>query len=170
MSFMSTLFPAQTRRASLSCRAFDVTRALASLYTATFVVGTVTSIRRGLRAEPLGMRTGLTPAMDVVVGGGAALAAPWPMIVVLWRCMRRAAADGPGRYKARRRLALLAALFLAGSVGEPISHRLVSPRLSADVTVIAGLNIVLPAAMLVSALAAAGEESAGAAGRISQGS
>ncbi len=126
-----------------------MTRIVAALYTATFVAGTVTSLRRGLIAEPLGIRTPLTPSMHALAGGGGALAAPWPLIWVLWRSMRRAANEGPDGRGARRHLVLLAALFLAGAASEPVSHRPLSRKPPNDVAVEAILNIFLPAVMLV---------------------
>ncbi|CAN5782458.1 hypothetical protein BH23ACT5_BH23ACT5_08460 [soil metagenome] len=114
-----------------------------------------------MNAEPLGIRTGFTPGVNILLGGGAALAAPWPMIVAMGVWVRRAADDDPGGGRAKRRLALLATLFLAGSVAEPVSHRILSHHLPASTRVIAALNIVLPIAMLVSTLAAMGEKPAG---------
>jgi hypothetical protein len=44
-------------------------------------------------------------------------------------------------------------LFVAGSVGEPVSHRIVTRDLPPADTVVAVANIVLPILMLVAALA-----------------
>lgn len=127
-------------------------RMAAAAYTAVFFHGTATAVRRGYRAEPLGLRTGLSPLTDALAGNGTALSAPWPMILVLWHSLAASRAQaGEGR-RGRARLALLASLFLAGAVAEPVSHRLLKRQLPRDVAAIALLNVALPAVMLIGAL------------------
>ena len=133
--------------------ALSFARSAAVAYTACFVSGSVLSIKRGYGAEPLGIRTGLSPAADLLVGNGAALAAPWTMIALLWQAVTAARAPGRKGRNARARMAALAALFLAGAVAEPVSHRLVARELPRPDAVIAALNIVLPVAILGGSLA-----------------
>ena len=133
--------------------ALSLARSAAIAYTASFVSGSVLSIKRGYGAEPLGIRTGLSPAADLLVGNGAALAAPWSMIALLWHAVIAARAPGKKGRNARARMAGLAALFLAGAVAEPVSHRMVARELPMPDAVIAGLNIVLPVAIMGGSLA-----------------
>lgn len=137
----------------MSPTALTVSRAASIAYTMSFLVGTVVSLRRGLKAEALGIRTPLSVRGDVVLGVGTALAPPWTLIVALWRA--NAGAHEPGRRgrRARAQLSLLAALVLSGSVAEPVTHRLMARRLSPTETAIASLNLVIPVILLGASLA-----------------
>ena len=130
-----------------------IARSAAVAYTAAFAWGSVLSIRRGYIAEPLGIRTGLSPTADVLVGNGAALAAPWSMIALLWQALSASRKSGRRGRLARARLAILGAVFLAGAVAEPISQRAVSRKLPVPDSMIALLNIALPVAILGGAVA-----------------
>lgn len=123
-------------------------KAASRAYVMTAAAGTAVSILNGRRAEVLGIRTPFPVTVDVAVGLGAALAAPWPMIAALVRS--RAAMDRTGEEgrKAKARLVVLSALFLAGAAGEPISHDLVARRLCRVESVFATTNLVLPLVML----------------------
>ena len=125
----------------------------ATAYTAAFVAGTAISVKRGYIAEALGIRSGRSVRQDVAMGlFGAALAPPWSMIVQMWLAVRLASQPGrPGR-GGRAWLAILAAMFVAGSVAEPISHKVLSRQLPAPDSMVAVANVVLPATMLVGAV------------------
>ncbi len=134
--------------------ALNFTRSAAVAYTAAFVTGSLLSIKRGYVAEPLGIRTGLSPKADLLVGNGASLAAPWILIVLLWQATTVAHRPGRrGRY-AQARLVVLGALFLAGAVAEPVSHRLVARQLPIPDAVIAAANILLPVGIMGGAVTA----------------
>jgi hypothetical protein len=115
-------------------------------YTANFAAGVLAAIRGNWRAEPLGIRTRLPVALDAMIGNGTALSAPPALIVLLWRLLNR-----PNSRKTNGHLVLLTATFLAGAVAEPLSHRLFRHGLPFHVRVVAVLNILLPAAMLLGA-------------------
>lgn len=138
-----------------------IVRAGALVYTAAFGIGTVLSIRHSYPAEPLGIRTGLSPGWDALAGNGAALAAPWPMIALLWWSLARGGEDQRRGRRWRAGTAFLSATFLAGSVAEPISHRLMKGELPLLASVVASVNLVLPVLMLggsVASLVTAGGE------------
>lgn len=129
-----------------------VTRAASAAYVPCFVVASVMSVVRGHKAYPLGIHTPFPVPVDVAVGAGTGLSAPWPMIIWLWSARRRVASRGAEGRRATAVMALLGSLFLAGSVAEPISHRLLAGRLRRDEAVLVVLNLALPIAMLVGAL------------------
>ncbi len=134
-------------------KGLNVAMKAAYAYTAVFVAGSVISIKRGYVAEPLGIRTGKTVRGDVVSGiHGAGLAAPWNMIVQMWLAV--ALSQRPGRRGRRGRawLAFLSAMFVAGSVGEPVSHKVMTRELPPPDAVVAVANIILPIIMLGGAL------------------
>lgn len=144
-------------------RSLRIARSAATAYTATFVIGSYLSIKRGYPARALGLHMG-SDVRRGVLGGlqGAGLAAPWNLVVQMWMAVGLAPrSDAKGR-RARAWLALLSALFVAGSVSEPVSHRIVTRDLPPVDAVVAVANIVLPIAMLVAALASlVDEEGAG---------
>lgn len=113
-------------------------------YTACFAVASILSIRRGHEAEPLGIRTPFPIWVDVVVGCGTGLAAPWPLIVWLWRSSERARTNGAQARRATASLAVLGALFLTGAAAEPVSRRLLTGRLSRPERAVVLLNFLLP--------------------------
>ena len=122
-------------------------------YTAAFVAGSTISVRRGYAAEPLGIRSGRTVQQDVAMGlHGAALAAPWSMIVQMWVAIRLASQPGKRSRHGRAWLVILSAMFVAGSVAEPISHKLLTKQLPAPDSMVAVANVVLPATMLFGAV------------------
>lgn len=125
-----------------------VVQMAAVAYTANSIAGIVTAIRGGLRAEPVGIRTRMPIAVDALVGNGSALSAPPAMIYLLWRLLKGAAESR----RARGRLVLVTATFLAGAVAEPLSHRILSRDLPKHVATIAVLNIALPTIMLIGAV------------------
>ena len=141
-------------------RSLRIARAASSAYALLFVAGSVLSVRRRYVAAPLGIRTGLSPLADVLVGNGAALAAPWPMLVALGAANRAARENGPRGRRARARMVVLGTLFLAGSAAEPISHRLVAGTLPAPEAIVAALDLFLPLAIVTGATASlvVGEE------------
>ena len=61
-------------------------------------------------------------------------------------------ATGEAGSRWRAWLAILAAMFVAGSVAEPISHKVLSRQLPAPDSMVAVANVVLPATMLVGAV------------------
>ncbi|HUP15336.1 MAG TPA: hypothetical protein VM848_04725 [Acidimicrobiia bacterium] len=135
-------------------RPLRIARSAATAYTVTFVAGSYLSIKRGYPARALGLDMG-SDVRRSVLGGvhGAGLAAPWNLVVQMWLSLGLAPrADANGR-RARAWLAFLSALFVAGAVSEPVSHRIVTRDLPPADTVVAVANIVLPILMLVAALA-----------------
>lgn len=130
-----------------------VVRSAAVAYTASFLAGSLISIRRGYVAEPLGIRTGNSVTRDVLLGNGAALAAPWNMIVQMWAAIALSARPGRNGRRGKVWLAFLASMLLSGSVGEPVSHKIITRELPAVDSVIAVANIAVPAIMLAGALA-----------------
>lgn len=122
-------------------------------YTGAFLAGSVLSIRRGYVANALGIDTG-TDVRRGVLGGihGGGLAAPWNLIVQMWVALTMARRPDRRGRRARAWLAFLSALFVAGSVGEPVSHRIITRELPAPDTAVAVANIVLPILMLGGAL------------------
>lgn len=136
-----------------SSRSLRVARSAAVAYTAAFAVGSAISVRRGYVAEPLGIRTGNSVTRDVVLGNGAGLAAPWNMIVQMWVALTVAQRPGRTGRRGRAWLAFLAAMFVAGAVGEPVSHKVMSRELPPADATVAVANIVLPIFMLGAALA-----------------
>lgn len=131
-----------------------VAKTAALAYTAAFVAGSLISIKRDYVAEPLGIRTGTTVRGDVMSGiHGAGLAAPWNMIVQMWLALALARGGGRAGRRGRAWLALLSAMFVAGSVGEPVSHKVMTRELPPPDSVVAVANIVLPIVMLGGALA-----------------
>lgn len=135
-------------------RSLRVARSAAIAYTVTFVAGSYLSIKRGYPARALGIDMG-SDVKRGVLGGihGAGLAAPWSLIVQMWISLGLSPrTDATGR-RARAWLAFLSALFVAGSVGEPVSHQIVTRELPPADTLVAVANIALPITMLVAALA-----------------
>lgn len=134
-------------------KGLKLARSAAVAYTAAFLAGSFLSIRRGYAAEPLGIRTGNSVTRDVALGNGAALAAPWNMILQMWVAI--ALSRRPDRIGRRGRawLAFLASMFIAGSVAEPVSHKVINRELPAVDSAIAVANIVIPGVMLAAALA-----------------
>lgn len=133
-------------------RSLELATVAAGAYTAAFLAGTLVSIRKGYIAEPLGLRTGNSVRKDVLRGNGAALAAPWNMIVQMWVAVAMSRRPGRKGRKGRAWLALLAASFLAGSVAEPVSHKVISRELPVPERAIAIANVVIPGAILIGAL------------------
>jgi hypothetical protein len=130
-----------------------IAKSAALAYTGAFIAGSVISIERGYVAEPLGVRTGRTVKRDVMAGwGGAGLAAPWGMIAQVWVALSMAKRPGRVGRRGRALLTFLAAMCLAGSVGEPVSHKLVARELPAPDAAVAVANIVLPIVMMGGAL------------------
>lgn len=136
---------------SIEDRALFVSRAAAAAYAGCFLAGTYLSLLRGHKAEPLGIRTPWPISVDVAVGAGTALAAPWPLIVVMWQARVRTTEPGPPGRRARVRLAVLGGLFLAGAVAEPMARRLPRRQLPRPEALVAFLDIMLPAMMSVGA-------------------
>ena len=122
-------------------RSLRIARSAANAYTATFVAGSHLSIKRGYPAWALGIDTG-SDVRRGVLGGihGGGLAAPWNLIVQMWVSLDLAPrADANGR-RARAWLAFLSALLVAGSVGEPVSRKIVTGDLPPADTVVAVAN------------------------------
>ncbi|HUO45675.1 MAG TPA: hypothetical protein VM470_02450 [Acidimicrobiia bacterium] len=134
-------------------RSLEFVRVAAVAYTAAFLVGTLVSIRKGYVAEPLGIRTGNSVRRDVLRGNGAALAAPWNMIVQMWVAVAMSRRSGRKGRRGSAWLAFLGAAFVAGSVAEPVSHKVIARELPILETAIAVANIVFPGAILAGALA-----------------
>lgn len=135
-------------------RSLRVARSAAIAYTVTFVAGSYLSIKRGYPARALGIDMG-SDVRRGVLGGihGGGLAAPWNLIVQMWVSLTLAPRAGATGRRARAWLALLSALFLAGSVGEPVSHKIVTRDLPPADTLVAVANIAFPITMLAAALA-----------------
>ena len=131
-----------------SRRFLAVSRFAAASYMPCFLVATILSVRRGHKAAPLGLHTPFPVAVDAAVGIGTGLAAPWPLIVWLWRARRRAIRGGNEGRRHTAGLALLGALFLAGAAAEPVSLRLIRGGLRPAEEVLVRLNFVLPVVML----------------------
>lgn len=89
-----------------------------------------------------------------ILGGihGGGLAAPWNLIVQMWVSVGLAPRAGASGRRARAWLAFLSALFVVGSVGEPVSNRIVTRDLPPADTLVAVANIVIPIIMLGAAL------------------
>lgn len=135
-------------------RSLKLARSAAIAYTATFVAGSYLSIERGYPARALGIDTGSDARRGVLRGiHGGGLAAPWNLIMQMWLSLALAPRAGSTGRRARAWLAFLSALFVAGSVGEPVSHRIVTRELPPADTVVAIANIAVPIAMLVASLA-----------------
>lgn len=141
-------------------RSLAVCRLAAAGYVPCFLAATILSVRRGHKAEPLGIRTPFPIPVDAAVGFGTGLAAPSPLIVWLWSARRRAISGGEEGRRATAGLALLGAFFLAGAAAEPVSHRLLAGRLRRDEGVLVTLNFVLPAMILGGALMSLAAKSA----------
>ena len=126
-----------------------IARKAAVAYTGAFLAGSVLSIRRGYVANALGIDTG-SDARRGVLGGihGGGLAAPWNLIVQMWLALSLARRPGIAGRRGRAWLAFLSAVFFAGSVGEPVSHKIVTRELPSPDLVVAVANIVLPIVML----------------------
>lgn len=137
----------------ITSRGLALARRVAVAYTGAFACGSVLSVRRGYVAEALGIRTGRSARSDVLGGVGAGLAAPWNMIVQLWTACALAGRPGRAGRRARAWLAFLSAMLLAGSVAEPVSHRIITRELPPADATVAVANIVLPVVMLGGALA-----------------
>lgn len=135
-------------------RSLRVARSAAIAYTVTFVAGSYLSIKRGYPARALGIDMG-SDVRRGVLGGihGAGLAAPWNLIVQMWVALRLAPRAGVTGRRARAWLAFLSALFVAGSVAEPVSHKIVTRDLPPTDTMVAVANIAVPITMFVAALA-----------------
>lgn len=141
-------------------RSLAVSRLASASYALCFLVATILSVRRGHKAEALGIRTPFPIPVDAAVGIGTGLAAPWPLVVWLWRARRLAISGAEEGRRATAGLALLGGLFLAGAAAEPVSHRLLAGRLRRDEAIIVTLNLVLPMAILGGALMSLAAESA----------
>ena len=75
------------------------------------------------------------------------------MIVQLWIALTLAERPAPGGRRARAWLAFLSTMLLAGSVAEPVSHRVVTRELPPADATVAVANIVLPVVILGGVLA-----------------
>lgn len=124
-------------------------------YTGLFAVGSFLSIKRDYPAEALGMKTGWSAKRGVLSGmQGAGLAAPWNLIVQLWVAVTMAGAPGRKGRRGKAWLAFLASMLLAGSVAEPVSHKIVTRELPLPDATVALANIIVPILMLGGALVA----------------
>lgn len=136
-------------------RALTTARASVVAYTGSFVAGSALSVRRGYRANALGIDLGHDVRTGVYRGiEGAGLAAPANLVVQMWAAAALAGRPTQGGRRARAWLAFLAAMFLAGQVSEPVSHKITTRELPAPDSAVVLANIVLPIVMLGAALAA----------------
>lgn len=135
-----------------SRRVLAASRLAAVAYAPCFLVATILSVRRGHKAAPLGLSTPFPVQVDAAAGIGTGLAAPWPLIVWLWRARRLAISGGEEGRRNTAQLAFLGASFLAGAAAEPVSRRLLSDGLRPDEAILVTLNFVLPAVMVGGAL------------------
>jgi hypothetical protein len=135
-------------------RSLKIARRAAIAYTVTFAAGSYLSIKRGYPARALGIDTG-SDVRRGVLGGihGAGLAAPWNLVVQMWVVLGLVTKTGATGRRARAWLAFLAAFFIAGHVGEPVSHQIVTRELPPADTAVAVASIAVPIALLVAALA-----------------
>lgn len=135
-------------------RSLRVARSAAIAYTMTFVAGSYLSIKRGYPARALGIDMG-SDVRKGVLGGihGGGLAAPWNLVAQMWVSLGLAPRAGVSGRRARAWLSFLSAVLVAGSVGEPVSHKIVTRDLPLADTLVAVANIVVPITMLVAALA-----------------
>ncbi len=135
-------------------RSLRIARSAVVAYTALFAAGSYLSIKRRYPARALGIDTG-SDVRRGIMGGihGAGLAAPWNLIVQMWVALGLATRSGRTGRRGRAWLAFLSALFVAGSVGEPVSHQIVTGELPPTDTAVAVANIVVPIVMLAAALA-----------------
>lgn len=142
-------------------RALATARATVVAYTGVFVAGSVLSIRRGYRANALGIDLGHDVRRGVYGGiQGAGLAAPANMVVQTWLAVALAGRPTRGGRRARAWLAFLAAMFLAGQVSEPVSHKISTGELPIPDSAVVLANILLPIVMLAAALATLTKEAA----------
>lgn len=138
---------------------YRVARKAAVAYTGLFAVGSFLSIKRDYPAEALGMKTGWSTKKGVLCGiHGGGLAAPWNMILQLWIAVGLAGAPGSRGRRGKAWLAFLASMFIAGSVAEPVSHKIVTRELPSQDMVVALANIVVPVLMFGGALVSLIEE------------
>lgn len=125
------------------------------LYLANAGLGTWLAIRLDLPGRPFGLRTGLTPVWDFVLGLGTALSAPLVLLVALVVLNTLIRRQGAIRRRAAAGLALLGTGFLIGMLAEPITWRLL--RSSEVDPVLAGVviaNLVLPVVIVALSLRA----------------
>lgn len=138
---------------------YRVATKAAVAYTGLFAVGSFLSIKRDYPAEALGMKTGWSTKKGVLSGiHGGGLAAPWNMILQLWIAVGMAGAPGKKGRRGKAWLAFLASMFIAGSVAEPVSHKIVTRELPPPDMTVALANIVVPALMFGGALVSLIEE------------
>lgn len=148
---MSLSYPNPGSTGGVGRRSLVVSRAASVGYASCFLAATVLSVRRGHKAEPLGIRSPFPIPLDPAVGIGTGLAAPGRSSFVCGE-------SGDGRSAGRRSddaprpVALLGALFLAGAAAEPVNHRLLAGRLRPDEGIVATLNFLLPVVIVSSAL------------------
>ena len=142
-----------------SSRALTTARAAVVAYTGVFIAGSALSIRRGYPAHALGIDLG-DDVRRGVYGGieGAGLAAPANLVVQMWVAAALAGRPSHGGRRAKAWLAFLSAMFLAGQVSEPVSHKITTRELPTLDSAVVLANIVLPIVMLVGALAALTKE------------
>lgn len=132
---------------------YRVATKAAVAYTGLFAVGSFLSIKRDYPAEALGMKTGWSTKKGVLSGiHGAGLAAPWHMILQLWIAVGMAGAPGRKGRRGKAWLVVLASMFIAGSVAEPVSHKIVTRELPLPDMTVAVANVVVPALILGGAL------------------
>lgn len=107
-------------------------------YTACSVVGGAVSARYELPARPFGIATGQRAGRDLVMGWGTGLAAPWPLIVLMWWVAR---ADRPSKAIVSR---LLPPLFLVGALSEKATYLAIRGEFSPAGRAVAVGNIIVP--------------------------
>ena len=137
----------------MDSKGLALARTAAVAYTGTFLAGSALSIRRNYPARALGIHTGDDVRKNVFVGvTGAGLAPPWNMIVQMWAALTLAKRPGMTGRRARAVLAFLSAIFVAGHVAEPISHRIVTNELPVPDAAVAVAGMAIPMVMLTGAL------------------
>jgi hypothetical protein len=115
-------------------------------YLVTAAAGTWVSWRDDLPGEPLGLRTPLGVQRDLLVGFGAALSPPWPLLVgLVWGVGR---SRRPGDRTGVAVVTGLAAASLAGTAAEPVTSQVLGdpgthPRRTALATAYLALSTVL---------------------------
>lgn len=116
--------------------------ALAAAYTANVALGSIVSISNDLAARPLGLGTGWSVERDLTVGLGAGLAAPWPMVAMLWWACSSGTALGTMTIR------VLSAMFVAGALAEEATYRAANGRVSRMASIAAMGNLLIPLLMV----------------------
>lgn len=114
--------------------------------TAATVWGAVVSIRADVDGEPLGVRSPGPVGVQVAVGLGSGLSAPWPMPAAVWSAVLR---GHPGDPRATRTCVTVGCMLLAGVLVEPVTwgrrQRSLAVASTVAANVVAALGLITAA-------------------------